>query len=208
MEATAIHFTTLRCGLGWLLVARTERGVCNLRFGADPEALAAGLRREFPWAELREDGARLASCAAALRRYLEGRSRRLDLPLDVRGSQFQRRVWQAICAIPYGETRSYAELARQIGRPRAARAVAGACAANRVALVIPCHRVVESGGGMGGYRWGARRKARLLELEQKESDKSLSSASVCAWRAPRASSRSRRAAARPARGCSTPPSSA
>jgi AraC family transcriptional regulator of adaptative response/methylated-DNA-[protein]-cysteine methyltransferase len=208
MEATAIHFTTLRCGLGWLLVACSERGVCNLRFGDDREELAAGLRREFPWAELREDAAGLAGCVAALRSYLEGRSRRLDLPLDVRGSQFQRRVWQAIRAIPYGETCSYAELARRIGRARAARAVAGACAANRVALLIPCHRVVESGGGTGGYRWGARRKARLLELEKKESDKSLSSATVRSWRAPRASSPSRRAAAQPAPGCSTPPSSA
>lgn len=208
MEAATIHFTTMPCGLGWLLVARTRRGVCNLRFGDAPDALAEGLADEFPWARLCEDGEALAGCVAALRRYLEGRTRRLDLPLDVRGSQFQRRVWDAIRAIPYGETRSYGELARTIGRPKAARAVAGACAANRVALAIPCHRVVASDGATGGYRWGAVRKARLLELEQKESDKSLSGARLPGWQAPPSPSRSRPAAARPAAGSSTPPSSA
>ncbi len=208
MATTTIHFTTVPCGLGWLLVARTRRGVCNLRFGDAPEALAEALADEFPWAHVREDGENLASCVAALRRYLEGRTRRLDLPLDVRGSQFQRRVWDAIRAIPYGETRSYGELAIVIGRPKAARAVAGACAANRVALAIPCHRVVASNDATGGYRWGAKRKAKLLELEKKESDESLSPARMTAWQAPPSLSRSRPAVARRAVGSSTPPSSA
>lgn len=208
MQTRAIHFTSMRCGLGWLLVAASARGVCVLRFGDDPEELARTLRAELPWAELREDAAPLEACASALRAYLEGRSRRLELPLDVRGSRFQRRVWDAIRAIPYGQTCSYGELAREIGRPGAARAVAGACAANRVALAIPCHRVVGSGGGTGGYRWGTQRKRWLLGLEQKESDKSLFSARLAAWPAPRASSQSRHAAAPPARVCSTPRSSA
>jgi len=207
MQSTAIHFTTLRCGLGWLLVARTRRGVCNLRFGDTPEAVVDGLRQEFPWAELRENGAGLASCVAALERYLEGRSQRLELPLDVRGSQFQRRVWDAIRAIPYGETRSYAQLAGAIGRPTAVRAVAGACGANPVALAVPCHRVVSSSGGSGGYRWGVKRKTSLLALERKASEDSLS-ASLRGWSAPPSSSRSKRAAAPPRSACSTRPSSA
>jgi AraC family transcriptional regulator of adaptative response/methylated-DNA-[protein]-cysteine methyltransferase len=207
MESTTIHFTTLRCGLGWLLVARTRRGVCRLRFGDSAQELAAALREEFPWAELREDEVGLAACVSALERYLDGRSRKLELSLDVRGSQFQRRVWDAIRAIPYGQTRSYGQLARSIGRPTAARAVAGACGANPVALLVPCHRVVGSGGETGGYRWGVKRKESLLELERKESDDSLSRARLAAWPAPRSSNRSRSAAAPPRRGSSTPPSS-
>jgi AraC family transcriptional regulator of adaptative response/methylated-DNA-[protein]-cysteine methyltransferase len=211
MQSHAIHFTTLRCELGWLLVARTARGVCNLRFGDAPEELEAGLRAEFPFAEVVGSEERLASCVAALRRYLAGRSRGLDLPLDVRGSQFQRRVWDAIRAIPYGETRSYADLARAIGRPRAFRAVAGACGANPVALGIPCHRVVGSGGALGGYRYGRERKGALLGLEgREESDKSLFFARLAGWRAPRPRNRalrSRRAAGRPDAASSTPPSS-
>ncbi len=219
MQASTIHFTTMRCALGWLLVARTARGVCNLRFGDEPESLAEALRAEFPFAELREDAQRLASCVAALERYLDGSAARLELPLDVRGSQFQRRVWDAIRAIPYGETRSYGELARRIGRPRAQRAVAGACGANPVALAIPCHRVDPAGGGRGGYRWGTARKAALLELEgsqtesgrKKESDHSLSSARLAPWRVPRPRTRarpSRPEAARRGAGSSMPPSTA
>jgi AraC family transcriptional regulator of adaptative response/methylated-DNA-[protein]-cysteine methyltransferase len=207
MDSTRIDFTTLRCGLGWLLMARTRRGVCRLRFGDSPLELTEGLREDFPWAELRQDETRLVSCVSALERYLDGRSRRLDLPLDVRGSQFQRRVWDAIRAIPYGRTRSYGQLARSIGRPTAARAVAGACGANPVALLVPCHRVVSSGGGTGGYRWGLKRKTSLLELERKESEDSLFPARLPEWRAPRSSRPSSSAAARLRRASSTPPSS-
>ncbi|MDJ0850148.1 MAG: methylated-DNA--[protein]-cysteine S-methyltransferase [Kiloniellales bacterium] len=222
MHASTIHFTTVRCALGWLLVARTARGLCSLRFGEAPGPLAEALRDDFPFADLREDAGRLASCVAALERYLDGRAPRLDLPLDVRGSQFQRRVWDAIRAIPYGQTQSYGALARTLGRPRAARAVAGACAANPVALAIPCHRVVPAAGRTGGYRWGAERKAALLNLERdqqrggeagiiKESDHSLSCATVLAWPAPPRRARARRsrpAAAQPDSGSSMPPSTA
>jgi len=165
MSENAIHFSTVPCDLGWLLVACTRRGVCNVRFGDDPDALEDGLRAEFPFAEVCADPPRLARWVEALLRAAEGLSPGLEVPLDVRGSQFQRRVWQAILAIPRGQTRSYAQLARAIGRPGAARAVARACATNPVAVAIPCHRVVPQAGGGGGYRWGVERKRVLLERE-------------------------------------------
>lgn len=211
MHSHTIDFTTVPCALGWLLVARSARGVCNLRFGDASAGLADGLRAEFPFADVREDAAALASCVRALGDYLEGRSESLGLPLDVRGSQFQRRVWDAIRAIPYGQTRSYGALARAIGSPRAFRAVAGACGANPVALAIPCHRVVPSVGGPGGYRFGAGRKSALLELEEKESDGSLPFDRIPEWRVPQPRNRpgrSRRAVAPRGAVFSTPPSSA
>lgn len=187
MQDRAICFTTAPCALGWLLVAGTARGVCNVRFGDDATRLERGLRRDDPHAAFREDRQRLAPWLEALMDQLAGRRRRLDLPLDVRGSQFQRRVWDAIRAIPYGQTRSYGALARALGRPPAARAVAGACAANPVVLLVPCHRVVRGDGSGGGYRWGAARKRALLEQEARAAE-----------RAPLASAhgRARRAAVR------------
>lgn len=165
MNVSAIGFTIRDTSLGAVLLAASERGVCRLRFGSGDAELADELAREFPFALLRRDDARLARWGDALVAYVEGRAARLDLPLDVAGSRFQRRVWDALRAIPRGETRSYAQLAEGIGRPRAARAVAGACAANPVAVVIPCHRVVPAQGGCGGYRWGSWRKQALLERE-------------------------------------------
>jgi AraC family transcriptional regulator of adaptative response/methylated-DNA-[protein]-cysteine methyltransferase len=165
VNGSSIGYSIFACDMGHLLVAATARGVCVVRFGDEPEALAAALRDEFPFAEVRPDGERLAPWVEALRDYLDGRSTRLDFPLDVRASQFQRRVWDALRAIPRGETRSYSELATRIGQPRAVRAVAGACAANPVAVAIPCHRVVPARGGAGGYRWGSWRKQALLERE-------------------------------------------
>jgi AraC family transcriptional regulator of adaptative response/methylated-DNA-[protein]-cysteine methyltransferase len=166
MQDRAIDFDVVACPLGWLLVAGTSRGVCNVRLGDDPGELERELRAEFPWACFRRGAARIVPWVQALRRLAAGDSPGLEVPLDVRGSRFQRRVWDTIRALPRGEVRSYGEIARAIGQPRAVRAVAGACAANPVALVVPCHRVVLSDGSSGGYRWGEERKRALLRREQ------------------------------------------
>ncbi len=152
--------------LGRLLVGATSRGVCAVRLGRSDAALEAALAREHPDMELRRDGAPLAPWVNTLLRHLAGRAARLDLPLDLEATAFQQRVWQALRAIPYGETRSYGAVAEAVGHPGAARAVARACAANPVALVIPCHRVVRGDGDPGGYRWGVARKRLLLEQER------------------------------------------
>src|SRR5437016_7472358 len=152
--------------LGRLLVGATTRGVCAVRLGRSDAALEAELAREYPDAALHRDGAPLAPWVNALLRHLSGHAARLDLPLDVEATAFQQRVWEALRAIPYGETRSYGAVAEAIGLPGAARAVARACAANPVALVIPCHRVVRGDGDPGGYRWGVARKRLLLEQER------------------------------------------
>lgn len=175
MQRDAIDYAVVPCALGFLLVAGTARGVCQVALGDGPEPLREVLRAEFPFAVLRADDSRLAPWVAALRRALAGEPPGLEVPLDVRGSRFQRRVWDAIAAIPRGETRTYGQLARAIGRPGAARAVGQACHANPVAVLVPCHRVVAAGGGQGGYRWGLARKRALLAREKKESDLSLSS---------------------------------
>jgi AraC family transcriptional regulator of adaptative response/methylated-DNA-[protein]-cysteine methyltransferase len=134
--------------------------------GDQVTTLEADLRREFDAARVRaERGGRLAGYVEAILSYLEGREPHLDLPLDIRATAFQRRVWQELQQIPFGETRTYTQVARAIGAPRAARAVARACATNPAALVIPCHRVVREDGAMGGYRWGVERKEWLLERE-------------------------------------------
>ena len=138
--------------LGRLLVGATTRGVCAVRLGRSDAALEAELAREYPDAELRRDGAPLAPWVNALLRHLTGREARLDLPLDVEATAFQQRVWRALRAIPYGETRSYGAVAEAIGQPGAARAVARACAANPLALVIPCHRVVRGEIGRASCR--------------------------------------------------------
>jgi AraC family transcriptional regulator of adaptative response/methylated-DNA-[protein]-cysteine methyltransferase len=160
-----IGFTVATTELGCLLVAGTRRGVCRVAFGDDAAALEALLRSERPYARFERDPAALAPWVDALLDYLAGRSARLSVPIDVSGSRFRMRVWEALAAIPRGETRSYAGLARSLGAPRSARAVAAACAANPVAVAIPCHRVIETGGGLGGYRWGLARKRALLERE-------------------------------------------
>jgi AraC family transcriptional regulator of adaptative response/methylated-DNA-[protein]-cysteine methyltransferase len=162
---TRISYTTAPCALGRLLVAQTARGICRISLGTNADELAASLRAEFPAAEIRRDTGMLATSVGAILRYLGG-ERALDLPLDVRATAFQRRVWEALRRIPYGSTRSYAQVARAIGHPTATRAVARACAMNPAALVIPCHRVVRADGGLGGYRWGIERKRALLERER------------------------------------------
>jgi AraC family transcriptional regulator of adaptative response/methylated-DNA-[protein]-cysteine methyltransferase len=165
MSDPAIAYTIRKTSLGWLLVAATARGVCHVRFGDSDQTLEGDLAAEFPYAPLRRDDAGTRRWADVLLAWVEGRGSHLEVPLDVRGSCFQRRVWDALRAIPCGTTRSYGELAASLGRSGAARAVARACAANPVAVAIPCHRVVERGGGLGGYRWGAWRKRALLARE-------------------------------------------
>lgn len=162
-----ISYTIAPCPLGSLLAAATPRGVCTVRLGDNADDLEAGLRREFPAAELRRDDALLAAWLAQLQDYLRGETTSPDLPLDVQATAFQWRVWRALRSIPYGETRSYSQVAAMIEQPTAVRAVANACAGNPAALVIPCHRVVRADGDLGGYRWGVARKRRLLEQEAK-----------------------------------------
>lgn len=161
----SIVWTARTTRLGLLGVAATHRGVCHVSFADDTAGLARALAAEFPYAALRRDDAAAAAWTAQLVDYVEGRSTRLDVPLDVGGSGFQRRVWDALRAIPRGQTRRYGEVAAALGVPRGARAVANACAANPVAVVVPCHRVVPAAGGAGGYRYGSWRKRALLEVE-------------------------------------------
>lgn len=164
-----IAYATAASPLGRLLVARTERGLCAVNLGDSDAALQAGLRREYPEAEVRRDRNGLSDALRALLHHLRGGQPRLDLPVDVRGTAFQCRVWEELRRIPYGATRTYGEIARAIGKPGAARAVGHACATNPVPLVIPCHRVIREGGGLGGYGLGVERKRALLEKEKGKS---------------------------------------
>jgi AraC family transcriptional regulator of adaptative response/methylated-DNA-[protein]-cysteine methyltransferase len=148
-------------------VAATERGVAAVLLGDSTATLESSLRAEYPAAAIHRDEARLARWVTAVMDQLAGRKPHGDLPLDVQATAFQHRVWQELRAIPRGQTRSYSEVARRMGLPNGARAVARACASNRVALLVPCHRVVEAGGGLGGYRWGVDRKRALLAAEGK-----------------------------------------
>ena len=161
-----ISYAVAGCALGHLLVARTERGLCSVRLGDDEKGLEAALFAEFPTAEIRRDETTLAESIEALLRYLDGQQTSPDLPLDVKATAFQRRVWEELRRIPYGSTNSYGDIARKIGQPTATRAVARACAANPVAIITPCHRVIREDGSLGGYRWGLERKQKLLAQEQ------------------------------------------
>jgi len=162
----SIGYTVANCPLGRVLVAATERGVCMVSLGDADAVLEAALVSEYPNAEIHRDAPELAKWVKAILSNLNGHERRLDLPLDVEATAFQRRVWQELRRIPYGRTRSYTEVARAIGRPRAVRAVARACATNPVSIVVPCHRVVREDGNLAGYRWGLTRKAALIEAER------------------------------------------
>jgi AraC family transcriptional regulator of adaptative response/methylated-DNA-[protein]-cysteine methyltransferase len=162
-----IAYTLVPSPLGRLLVAATERGVAAVSLGDGDAALEEALRAEYPAAEIRRDDGRLQGWVAAVLGQLAGTAPRPDVPIDVQATAFQHRVWEELRAIPRGQTRTYGEIARRLGRPRAARAVARACARNRVALVVPCHRVVAE-SGVGGYRWGVERKRALLEREGAE----------------------------------------
>jgi AraC family transcriptional regulator of adaptative response/methylated-DNA-[protein]-cysteine methyltransferase len=165
----SIKYAIVDSPLGRLLVAATTRGVCAVAMGASDVELQRALAREYPAANVTSDEGALAGFTHEILAHLAGRQPRLDLPLDVQATSFQWQVWQALAAIPYGETRSYTDVATAIGRPRAARAVARACATNPVAIAIPCHRVVSSSAGAGGYRWGTNRKNTLLAAERNHS---------------------------------------
>ncbi|WP_428490535.1 bifunctional DNA-binding transcriptional regulator/O6-methylguanine-DNA methyltransferase Ada [Rhodopila sp.] len=154
------------CPFGRLLVGATAKGVCFIGFAEPDEALMADLRRRFPQAAISTDDAALAGTVGAVLDFLREPRQALDLPLDLRGTAFQQRVWRTLCTIPPGETRSYAQLAAMAGNPKAVRAVARSCATNPVSLAVPCHRVVGSDGGLTGYRWGVPRKQALLEHER------------------------------------------
>ena len=160
-----VRYTIASTPLGQLLVAATTRGVCFVSLADDAPALEAALARELPAAALVRDDDALGAWVQAIVCHLSGAQATIELPLDVRATAFQQRVWQALLAIPYGATRTYGEVAAALGQPTAARAVARACATNPVALVVPCHRVVGEGGELRGYRWGVERKRQLLEHE-------------------------------------------
>ena len=164
-SGTVIRFAIGACSLGAILVAATDKGICAILMGDDPEVLARDLQDRFPAAELHGADPDFDSTVAKVVGLIEVPALGLDLPLDVRGTVFQQRVWEALRRIPSGQTVSYAELAAQIGLPSGARAIAGACAANPVAVAIPCHRVVRNDGALSGYRWGVERKRALLERE-------------------------------------------
>jgi AraC family transcriptional regulator of adaptative response/methylated-DNA-[protein]-cysteine methyltransferase len=160
-----IHYTAVPTSLGLLLVAVTERGVCSVSLGDDEETLVEALRAEYPQAELARTTDANDRLVDAVVAHIEGKTGVDELPLDVRATAFQWQVWRALQRIPEGATRSYQAVAAELGRPSAARAVARACASNRIAVLIPCHRVVRGDGGLGGYRWGMTRKAALLARE-------------------------------------------
>jgi AraC family transcriptional regulator of adaptative response/methylated-DNA-[protein]-cysteine methyltransferase len=162
---TQIQFGLFKSSLGLVLIAARARGVCSLTLGDSATALIRELEKRFPGAEITQDDVKLRQEIAKIAAFIDDPARGLDLPLDPGGTEFQRRVWRALRGIPVGETVSYAEIARRIDAPQSFRAVAQACGANRIALAIPCHRVVRGDGGLSGYRWGASRKRALLERE-------------------------------------------
>src|SRR5687767_6353331 len=161
-----IGYSIVPSAIGRVLVAATEHGVCAVKIGDSDAALVRDLRNEYSAADISANGAPRAEWVKAIANHLRGDRSSLDLPIDVKATAFQWKVWRALQQIPSGETRAYAEVARRIGKPRAVRAVANACANNPVCLVVPCHRVVPSNGGTGQYRWGAARKAALLQAEK------------------------------------------
>jgi AraC family transcriptional regulator of adaptative response/methylated-DNA-[protein]-cysteine methyltransferase len=160
-----IEYSPVRCSLGWLMAGRTERGICSLTLGDDPYVLLDDLRSEFPEAEFVPAGDSMSELCDRLVAVADHGEDGRDLPLEVRATDFQWRVWRAMRQIPPGETRSYSELAEMAGHPRATRAVGTACARNPVSLLIPCHRVVRADGSIGNYAWGVQRKERLLRTE-------------------------------------------
>jgi AraC family transcriptional regulator, regulatory protein of adaptative response / methylated-DNA-[protein]-cysteine methyltransferase len=170
--AAAIRYTCTDSPLGHMLIAATDRGVCSIQFARTDGELIEGLKREFPFATRKTDNGGLRSWVNALLKHMRGKDagknkKESALPLDIRATAFQRRVWTYLQSIPFGATLSYSEVAKGIGEPRATRAVARACATNPVAVAIPCHRVVRQDGSMGGYRWGIERKKALLAMEQR-----------------------------------------
>jgi AraC family transcriptional regulator of adaptative response/methylated-DNA-[protein]-cysteine methyltransferase len=164
--AAIVRYTTARSPLGRMLIAATDKGICAIQFADTDAELQQGLMREFPFAVRKRDDEAMAQWKLSLERLIDGEESNRSLPLDIRATAFQRKVWEHLQKIPRGETRSYSEVARKIGMPKATRAVARACATNPVAVAIPCHRVVRQGGELGGYRWGIERKEQLLAMEK------------------------------------------
>lgn len=164
-KGTRIRFAVGQCSLGAILVAESPRGICAILLGDDPDELVRDIQNRFPKAELTGNDEEFQRRMAQVVGFVESPALGLELPLDIRGTAFQERVWQALLAIPPGSTVSYTELAQRIGSPTAARAVARACGANHLAVAIPCHRVVRHDGDLAGYRWGVERKRKLLEKE-------------------------------------------
>jgi AraC family transcriptional regulator of adaptative response/methylated-DNA-[protein]-cysteine methyltransferase len=165
-----IGFTLVSSAIGRLLVAGTEAGLCAVYLGDAERDLEASFRSDFFAAELRRDDATLKAWARRVRALAEGEGQAEELPLDLSGTPFQRRVWAELRRIPRGQVRTYAQVAAAVGTPKASRSVGHACASNPVALVVPCHRVIRSDGGLGAYRWGMARKKRLLGIERTELD--------------------------------------
>ena len=162
-----IRFAVGQCSLGLVLVAKSEQGVCAILLGDDADELTRELHRRFPQAQLSPGDEAFQQTIAEVIRFVEAPQRGWKLPLDVRGTAFQQRVWRALQGIPVGTTASYTDVAERMGSPKAVRAVAGACAANPIAVVIPCHRVLRADGSLSGYRWGVERKRELLSREAK-----------------------------------------
>ena len=167
--ATTIRYSCTDSPLGRMLVAATDKGICAIQFADSDEELEHGLKHEFPFAIRRRDDDAIQPWTQELLRHMSGQALNSALPLDIQATAFQRRVWTYLQSIPFGETRSYSAVAKDIGQPTAARAVARACATNRIAVAIPCHRVVRESGDLAGYRWGVQRKKALLELEKHKS---------------------------------------
>jgi AraC family transcriptional regulator of adaptative response/methylated-DNA-[protein]-cysteine methyltransferase len=161
----ALRFAIGECSLGFVLVAHSERGICAILLGDEPEILSRDLQDRFPGATLIDGSDELEQFVSKILGFVEAPASALDLPLDVRGTAFQRKVWQALRKIPIGETVSYTEIAARIGAPKAVRGVASACASNPIALAIPCHRIVRNDGALSGYRWGVERKRALIQRE-------------------------------------------
>ena len=164
--ASVVRYTIAASPLGRMLIAATDKGICAIQFANSDQQLQQGLIREFPFAVRRREDATMSQWREILTRLIQGQETNPALPLDIRATAFQRRVWEALQRIPRGETRSYSAVAKKIGMPAATRAVARACATNPVAVAIPCHRVVRQDGEPGGYRWGVERKQQLLAIEQ------------------------------------------
>jgi AraC family transcriptional regulator of adaptative response/methylated-DNA-[protein]-cysteine methyltransferase len=167
-SAMTLYFALETCSLGAVLIAQSEKGICAILLGDDPQLLHADLQRRFPTAELIPADSTFLKTVIQVIRAIEQPQLKIDLQLDIRGTVFQQKVWQSLQKIPAGETRSYTEIAEEIGSTNAVRAVAGACAANAIAIIIPCHRVVRSDGNLSGYRWGVERKQKLLQQEAEE----------------------------------------
>lgn len=166
LMTSTIHYTVNKCALGLMLVAASDTGICAITLGDDAKALVRDLQDRFPKAKLIDDKRKLERLTSEVVSLVSHPGTHRNLPLNIRGTAFQQRVWKELCAIPCGRTASYAEIAKRVGKPRAVRAVAQACAANPLAIAIPCHRVVRADGSLSGYRWGAERKRELLARER------------------------------------------